>query len=236
VNFSLSVSQQNRHRTFRKFGEGLNDRLTNRCAAEKSFDWQIWRTCSDAGILNILTPTIYRNPESEESGQTLSSNEPLGILDSVSAMEGFGQGCISNGLAFALNTHLWTVQHSLITHGSEEQKKTWLPALSSGKIIGSDSASIETTAIKDDDGYIINGVKCFISLAPVAEVVVLFASTQPSQGKWGISCFVVSLKTPGIQVSDTVEKMGLNEVPMGTITFKNCRVPASSLVGPEGAY
>jgi len=221
VNFSLSIAQQNRHRSFRTFGESLNDQLTDYRSAGNSFDWQTWRTCSDAGILNIVTPLAYRNPQAEQS--LLNPEEPLSILDCVSAMEGFGEGCSSNGLAFALNTHLWTVQHLLITHGSANQKQTWLPALSSGEIIG-------CHAMTD-----INGIKCFISLAPVAEVVLLFASTQPSEGKWGISCFVVNLKTPGIHVSETVEKMGLNEVPMGTITFENCRVPTSSLLGPEGA-
>ena len=81
----------------------------------------------------------------------------------------------------------------------------------------------------------LNGSKCLVSLAPIADVVLVFASSAPSRGKWGVSAFVVDRDTPGLHAAPVQHKMGLRTVPLGSLHFEDCVVPASARLGPEGA-
>jgi len=129
--------------------------------------------------------------------------------------------------------------------GSEEQKRRYLPRLLSGKCFaadaiteegaGSDVMAMETIARQSDDGYRINGRKCCIGFAPIADLILLFAKTDPEAGPWGISAFLIESDLTGIQRSDNVEKMGLRTVPMGSLVFHDCRAPKAALLGDEGA-
>ncbi len=248
MNFDLSSTQLTLQQNFQTFGDMLGQRIASSEVVGGSvtqlFDTGIWQTCCDAGLLSILLPVDRRSSRTPDYTLNLP-DEPLSILDAVIAMEGFGQGCHSNALAFALNTHLWTVQHTIQSYGNEKQKGDLLKRLSNGELIGchamtepdigSDPASMKTTATRAANGFVLNGCKCFISLAPVSDIIVVFASTNPDKAKWGISCFIVNRHSQGITVSEPTEKMGLEAVPMGTITFDDCHVPESALLGSEGA-
>jgi len=202
-------------------------------AQKEQFDRQLWKRCADAGILAQGVPTAFGGQGEQD------------VLDIVIAMEGIGYGSVDNSLPFALNTHLWTVQHPILKHGSDAQKIRYLPPMCSGEIIGahamteheagSDSSAIATVAEPVSGGYRMNGRKCMISLAPVADVFLLFATTRPSAGKWGITAFLVDRHSTGVTVSEPVEKMGLRAVPMGEIVLENCFVPTDCRLGPEGA-
>ena len=120
-------------------------------------------------------------------------------------MEALGYGCKDNGLLFALNAHVWTVQMPLLQHGTDFQKDRYLSSLANGEWIaaqamtepeaGSDVFSMTTHAKRNGSNYILNGGKCYISLAPVADIFLVFATTNPDAGRRGVSAFLVNQST-----------------------------------------
>jgi glutaryl-CoA dehydrogenase (non-decarboxylating) len=133
---------------------------------------------------------------------------------------------------------------TILRYGTEEQKHKYLPGLVDGSLLGmfaitepdsgSDVGSMKTRAIKDGDSYIVNGNKMWISNATVCDIGLLYAYTDPSKRIKGMSAFVIEINTPGITIEPIVDKLGTWGVPVGSITFENCRIPASALLGQEG--
>ncbi len=193
-----------------------------------------WQECADFGILSLSVPRAYGNLNSE-----------MNILSATLAMEGLGYGCNDNGLPFALNAQMWTVQLPIAHFGTKAQKQKFLPSLTQGVWIachaltepnaGSDVFSMETTATKVDGGYVLNGKKQLITLGPVADIALVFAMTNPKLGKWGMSAFIVEKGTKGFEASPNKQKMGLRTVPIGDLTFTDCFVKEENRLGAEGA-
>ena len=164
-------------------------------------------------------------------------------LTTVGALERLGYACPDNGLLFSLQAQLWTVVTPLLAVGTDEQKRKYLPALSSGEWIGgnamtepeagSDAFALRTTARREGAEYVLNGHKSFVSNAPVADVLTVYATLDPSKGPAGVTVFLVETKTDGISVQP-VNKMGLRTSPTGEVAFSGCRVPASARLGDEG--
>ena len=159
-------------------------------------------------------------------------------------MEGLGYGCRDNGLLFAINAQMWSVQAPLVRFGSEVHKKKYLPKLVSGEWIGahgmtepesgSDSFSLRTKANKVGDAYILNGTKLFVSNAPVADLFLVFATVDRSRGFMGITAFLIEKGTPGLSVSQPIEKMGLRTSLLGEVVLEDCRVGVENRLGREG--
>ncbi len=131
---------------------------------------------------------------------------------------------------------------SIVLDGTEEQTRRYLPAIAAGEMIvsfcltepgsGSDAKSLATTAIRDGDGYVLNGSKRFISNAPVAGLFTVMARTDPAdKSAAGVSAFLVEAGTPGLHVDPPLEKMGQLGAPTADVTFTDCRVPAGALLG-----
>ncbi|MCU1613388.1 MAG: acyl-CoA dehydrogenase domain protein [Frankiales bacterium] len=129
--------------------------------------------------------------------------------------------------------------------GSEEQKKAYLPRMAAGELIGSfalteaeagsDPAGVRTTARRDGDEWVINGAKRYITNAPIADLFVVFARSNPEEkGGAGISSFVVGSSTPGVTVGPKDKKMGQAGAWTAEVLFDDARVPADSLIGEEG--
>jgi len=128
--------------------------------------------------------------------------------------------------------------------GTEEQKRDLVPKLVSGEWVagdcitepeaGSDALNMQTTAIKSEGDYILNGEKQYIGFAPIADVLLVLAKTNPEMGSWGISAFLVKGDSEGVYRSPNKNKMGLRTLPSGSVTFSDCRVPESSRLGAEG--
>jgi alkylation response protein AidB-like acyl-CoA dehydrogenase len=201
---------------------------------ESIFSRKDWKKCAAFGLQGLATPAAYGG-----------TNEEVDILTATLAMEGLGYACKDNGLPFALNAQMWTVQFPILQFGSEAQKKKFLPALSSGKWIGchaltepnagSDVYSMETTAEKVKGGYILNGTKRYITFAPIADVILVFVKTNPKLGKWGISAFLAEKGMKGFSAGANRPKLGLRTVPFGDLNFKDCYIPDENLLGKEGA-
>ncbi|KRR02745.1 acyl-CoA dehydrogenase [Bradyrhizobium jicamae] len=131
----------------------------------------------------------------------------------------------------------------LVQDGTEEQKRKYLPRLASGEMLGclaltepdagSDAIALSTTAQPTGDGqYVINGKKCYITLAPIADLFTVFARTNPDDpSASGISAFLIERGTLGLEPGGSTPKMGQEGAPIGEIVLNNCRVPASAIVG-----
>jgi alkylation response protein AidB-like acyl-CoA dehydrogenase len=167
------------------------------------------------------------------------------VLTTALVMEALGYGCQDNGLLFSLNAQLWSVELPLVIFGTPDQQQAYLPGMVSGDIIGghamtepgsgSDALRMRTHAERQGDYYLLNGTKHYITNAPVADVLLVYASARDRPGLAGLSAFLVDVAAPGLKVSSGFEKMGLRTSPMGEIALTDCLVPATSRLGPEGA-
>lgn len=199
---------------------------------EGRFAAEEYAKCAGRGLLKLAAPSEY-------------GGDPVDLLTAMLMMEGLGYGCPDNGLTFALNTQLWTVQHPIVRFGSDDQKRRFLPDLCAGRAIGvhaltevesgSDAFNLSMRAEREGDDYVLNGVKRYISLGPLADTILVFATVDPAKGRWGVTAFLVEAARAGVELGPMQHKMGLRTVPFGDITFENCVVPASNRLGPEGA-
>jgi alkylation response protein AidB-like acyl-CoA dehydrogenase len=213
--------------------ENLNQDLLRR-DQEAIFDSTLWEKCADFGIQGISVPLEYGG-----------STQEVDISTGMMMMEGLGYGCRDNGLTFGLNAHIWTVQFPIVQFGTEQQKKKFLPEMVAGKSIGahalteeeagSDIFSMSTTAEKTDGGYLLNGKKRLVTFAPIADIVLVFANSNPKLGKWGITPFLVEKGMEGFSSGPVMNKMGLRTVPLGELYFKDCFVPEENCLGGEGS-
>lgn len=212
---------------------GLLDEIATAITEDLEQDWRsAWHTAAQAGLLKLLMP--------KEIGGAAQSAEQF-----VRTMRDFGELCTDNGFTMGLNSHAWTVQQPLVRFGSAHQKARYLPDLCNGRSIGafalteessgSDALSLTTQADKRDNGYVLNGSKTYIGMAPVCDLAIVFATTAPEKKSWGISAFIVEANDRGFKRGDEQGKTGLKTLPMGTLTFEDCWVPEDRRIGPEGS-
>jgi alkylation response protein AidB-like acyl-CoA dehydrogenase len=232
MDFTWTEEQLEFKKTIIEFAQKeLNDSLLERDKAS-SFSRENWLRCAQIGIQGLVVPEEYGGAGAD-------------LLTATLVMEGLGYGCRDGGLAFALNSQMWSVQPTILDFGSDIQRQKYLPGLCRGELIGaygmtepdsgSDAFSLRTTATKKDGGYVLNGTKTLVTFAPLADFAIVFAVIDPELGKWGVSTFVVDKDTPGFEVSRCMEKMGLRTVPIGELVFENCFIPEENRLGPEGA-
>lgn len=198
---------------------------------EAAFSQEDWARCAEQGYLGCHVPQEY-------------GGRGLDAVSTVSTLEAVGRGCRDNGLSLALGGQTWSVQEPIVVYGSEDQKAKYLPKLCSGEWIGchgvseessgSDALSLQTTAAKTDGGYLLNGRKCYIGMAPLADFALVLANTDPDAGKWGVSAFLVETAWDGCTLSEPRTKTGTRTNPLGDLLFTDCFVPEENLLGGEG--
>jgi len=191
-----------------------------------------WQKCADFGVFGLLIPKEY-------------GGKGYDVLTAILILEAIGYGCRDNGLTLVMNGQIWAVQEPLLAFGSDDQKQRYLPGLGDGSIIGavamteedagSNAAGLKTTASRIDGGYVLNGSKAYVGLGPACDLALVFASTSPDRGSWGISAFLVDARTEGFCSSPPQQKMGLKTTPMGELIFQNCTIPEDALLGREGS-
>jgi alkylation response protein AidB-like acyl-CoA dehydrogenase len=198
-----------------------------------SADWRgDWRKCADYGILGLCMPKAYGGAGHD-------------ALTTIAILEALGYGCPDNGLTLGLNGQIWAVQEPILSFGSDAQKLKYLPGLCDGSFIGahgmtetgsgSNASALKTRAEPVDGGYVLNGAKTYIGLSPDCDIALIFASTAPARGNWGVSAFIVESASEGFERSAPQQKSGLRTAPMGEIYLRDCFVPAENLLGREGA-
>ncbi len=232
MDFSFTEEQIKQKQAAAEFAQKeLNHDIISR-DKNNEFPLADWKKCAEYGILGLTIPKAYGGSEAD----------PISIL---MIMEGLGYGCKDNGLPFSLNSAMWSYIPAIIKFGSEEQKHKYLPAVASGESIGafgitevetgSDSYGMQMTATPVEGGYVLNGRKSYITLAPVCDAAVVFGSIDPELGRWGITSFIVDKEMKGFSTSPVRDKMGMRTTPMGDLIFEDCFVPESARLGPEGA-
>lgn len=196
------------------------------------FPRELWERSAGMGLLGLPVPEEY-------------GGAGLDGPSTAIAMEALGYGCEDGGFAFALGAHLLACVVPIWSHGTEEQRRRWLPGLIDGSRIaanamtepgsGSDAFSMETRAVPDGDGFRITGSKTFCSNGPVADVALVYAATDPERGyHGGVTAFVVETSAPGVSRGQRFEKMGLRSATIGELVFEEARVPAEAAIGGIG--
>ncbi len=232
MDFAWSERQQELRNGVATFAAAeLNDNLIEN-DRNGVFNRAGWEKCGEFGIQGLLVP--------ENLGGL-----GMDALTTVGVLEKLGYACRDNGLIFSLNAHLWTAVMPLVEFGSDQQKQKYLPGLVSGDYVGgnamsepgsgSDAFSLRTTAEHKGDRYVLNGSKIYATNAPVADVMVVFATVDASKGPRGVTAFLVDKDTPGMSIGSKLDKMGLRTSPMAEIFFDNCEVPEANRLGREGA-
>jgi alkylation response protein AidB-like acyl-CoA dehydrogenase len=232
VDFSLTAEQRTLRETVGRFArETLNEGVIER-DRNQEFPRELWKRCAEMGLTGLPVP--------EEYGGT-----GLDALTSAIALEALGYGCRDSGLVFSICAHLLSCVVPIWKHGSEAQKRRYLPGLCDGSLIGvhamtepesgSDAFNLRTRAEPDGDGFRINGTKMFISNGPIADVVIVFTMTDRDKGfHGGTTPFLVEKGTPGFRVTQKIEKMGLRTSPLGELVFEDVQVPATAALGGVG--
>ncbi|PWR17882.1 isovaleryl-CoA dehydrogenase [Zavarzinia aquatilis] len=196
---------------------------------ENNFPPDLWPKLGDLGVLGITVE--------EEFG-----GSGLGYLEHVVAMEEISRGSASVGLSYGAHSNLCVNQIRL--NGNPGQKQKYLPGLVAGTSIGalamseagagSDVVSLRLKAEKKGDRYILNGSKFWITNGPNADVLVVYAKTDPSAGPKGITAFLIEKGMKGFSVGPKLDKLGMRGSNTGELIFEDCEVPADNILGTLG--
>ncbi|MCA9692608.1 MAG: acyl-CoA dehydrogenase family protein [Nannocystaceae bacterium] len=233
MDFKLTADQRELQRTIQRFArDHLNDGKVIERDRDGVFPRELWQRCGEMCLPGIVVPAEY-------------GGAGLDALSAILAFESLGEHCDDGGLVFSLGAHLFSCVVPIWKSGNEEQRRRYLQGLSDGSLIavncmtepgsGSDALSMKTRALPDGDGYRITGAKCFSTNAPVGDVFLVYAVTDPDKGFQGqITAFIVPADTKGVSVTRADTKMGLRTSPMGEVVFDEAYVPSSAILGSPG--
>lgn len=228
-NYGFTAEQQQIYDTVYRFSREELHPLSARMDREDWFPEERFRSLHEVGLLGTSISADY-------GGQDLGFLEQCFIAEAMSYWNPtFGAGWLGTDSICA---------HNIVRNASDELKRKYLPGFCDGSIIGalgmtepgagSDAlGSMATAAVRDGDNFVINGRKMFITMGPVAELILLYAKTDPARGAHGVSAFAFETSTAGFKVAQKLDKMGWRGIPTAELVFDDCVVPASNLVGPE---
>jgi len=222
------------HKMIRDMAKTIADEVVRPVAAEYDrkgeFPWPVVEKMAEAGLFGVYIGEEYGGIGAEDR-----------TMNMVLVTEEISKACGGIALAFA-GTALGTLP--IIIAGSDEQKAKYLPAIAAGKRLaafaltepqaGSDAAGIRTSAIRDGDHYVVNGIKQWITNGGDAEVYTVVVMTNPEKGPRGASTLVIEKGTPGFSFGKEEDKMGIRASSTRELVFEDCRVPAENLLGREG--
>ncbi|HUR88285.1 MAG TPA: acyl-CoA dehydrogenase family protein [Ramlibacter sp.] len=196
---------------------------------ERSFPREAHKGLAALGAYGICVPEEY-------GGAALDYLTLALVLEEIAAGDG--------GTSTAISVTNCPVNAILLRYGNDAQKKKWLTRLAQGEMlgvfcltephVGSDAAGLKTTAKRDGDAFVINGVKQFITSGKNGHLAVVIAVTDKAAGKKGMSAFLVPTDTPGYVVARLEDKIGQHSSDTAQIRFEDCRIPAENLIGEEG--
>ena len=196
---------------------------------EHHFPKDVHRGLAALGAYGICVPEEY-------GGAHLDYLTLALVLEEIAAGDG--------GTSTAISVTNCPVNAILMRYGNEAQKQQWLTPLAQGELlgafcltephVGSDASALRTTAVKEGDGYVINGVKQFITSGQNGDVAIVIAVTDKGAGKKGMSAFFVPTSAPGYVVARLEDKLGQHSSDTAQINFDNCRIPVENLIGAEG--
>src|SRR5215471_4381155 len=221
------------HRALRDAVRELAESTVRAHAAEVDRDHRFPREAIDAardhGLMGILVPPEYGGAGHDHLAFTI-------------CVEELARACASTSVI--VDVHNSVASEPILLFGTEEQKRTWLPRLASGEVLGafaltepgsgSDAAALRTSATRRGGEWVLNGTKVFITNVGEAGMYLVFARTGPEPRAAGVSAFLVPAESEGLRIGQVFDKMGLNGSPTGELVLEDVRVPASALLHEEG--
>src|SRR6266851_2094126 len=187
------------------------------------------RELAQDGLMGVVIPREYGGAGLDALAFTLCIDE-------------LAQACASTSVIVDVHTSVGS--EPILLFGTDEQKRRWLPRLASGELLGafaltepaagSDAASLQTSARRHGDGYVLNGTKVFITNIGRAGLYVVFARTGREERAAGVSAFLVPAETPGVRIGQMFKKMGLNGSPTGELVLEDVVVPVANRLAAEG--
>jgi clorobiocin biosynthesis protein CloN3 len=229
MEFELTGVQRERcGRIFDELHARLGSRRPDPDPAATRADWKV---LAEVGLTGLCLPPEY-------------GGGGLGALDTALCLEAAGRACPDTGLVFALSAHLLAGGVPIRDFGAGPRRGSLLAGLASGEVIaanamtedgaGSDVGRLALSAERAGAGYRLTGEKSFVSNAPIADVVVTYAVTEPAAGFLGISAFAVPREVAGWSTGPPLRKMGLTSCPAARVRFDSCALGPEHLLGAEG--
>jgi butyryl-CoA dehydrogenase len=230
VKFELSEQQRMIREAAAEFAAREVAPIAAAIDEEERFPTEVVKKLGELGFLGMNVPEQY-------------GGAGLDMVCYALAAEEISKACASTGVIMSVNNSL--VCWPLETYGTEEQKQKWLVPLAGGKLLGAyclsepgagtDAAAQSTTARQEGDEWVINGMKNFITNGANADVLIVFAHTNPELKHKGIRAFIVESKAEGFSVIRKEDKMGIRASDTAQLAFDNVRVPADQVLGGEGS-
>jgi len=196
---------------------------------EHRFPHEAVQAATQSGLMGVLIPQEY-------------GGAGLDALAFALCIEELATACASTAVIVDVHNSVGT--EPILLFGDEQQKRTWLPRLATGELLGafalsepssgSDAASLKTTARRDGGGYVLNGTKVFITNIGRAGLYIVFARSGSDERAAGISAFIIPAETRGVRAGQVFHKMGLHGSPTGELVLEDVRVPAANRLGAEG--
>lgn len=229
MNFGLGEEIEALRDTMRRFAESRIAPLAAETDRNNAFPMHLWRELGDLGVLGITASEDY-------------GGAGMGYLAHCVAMEEISRASASIGLSYGAHSNLCVNQ--IKRNGSIEQRAKYLPKLISGEHVGalamsepgagSDVVSMKLTAEKRGESYVLNGNKMWITNGPDADVLVVYAKTDPAAGPRGISAFIIEKTFKGFSTAQKLDKLGMRGSNTCELVFEDCEVPAENLLGEVG--
>jgi butyryl-CoA dehydrogenase len=229
MDFQVTEEHEMIRKMVRDFAKKEVAPTANERDEEERFDMEIFRQMAELGLTGIPWPEEYGGIGSD-------------YISYCIAVEELSRVCASTGVTLSAHTSLagWPV----FKFGTEEQKQKYLKPMAQGEKIGaygltepgsgSDAGGMATLARLEGDDYILNGSKIFITNGGIADTYIVFALTDPSAGKYGITSFIVEKDFPGFSIGKKEKKLGIRSSPTTEIIFEDCLVPKENMLGKEG--
>jgi len=220
------------HKAVRKKVREFAEREIEPIAAKldsEDFNWDLQKKLAKEGFMGFHVPK-------ELGGQGMDMVSYCIMLEELGRVQG--------GVGLYVEAHNSLAIGHILTHGTKEQQKSYIPDLASGKYMGawaltepsagSDAGGTQTTAILDGDEWILNGMKCFITSGNVAQTHVIMALTEKGIGSKGVSAFIVEKGTKGFSIGSIEDKLGMRASSTCELVFEDCHIPKGNLIGKSG--
>ena len=229
LNFDLGETADQLRASVRGFTSDVIAPIAADIDKSNEFPRHLWPKLGDLGLHGITVEEEY-------------GGSGLGYLEHCIAVEEISRGSASIGLSYGAHSNLCVNQ--IRRNGSDAQKRKYLPKLISGEHVGalamsesgagSDVVSMKLKAEKKGDRYVLNGTKFWITNGPCADVLVVYAKTDPTAGPKGITAFLIEKGFKGFSTAQKLDKMGMRGSDTGELIFQDCEVPAENVLGEVG--
>ena len=229
MDFHLTNEQQMLRKMYREFAENEVKPLAEELDEQERFPMETVEKMAKLGMLGIYFPKEYGGAGGD-------------VLSYAMCVEELAKVCGTTAVIVSAHTSLCCAP--IFEHGTEEQKRKYLPDLLSGRKLGAfgltepnagtDASGQQTTAVLEGDHYVLNGSKCFITNGNVADTFVVFAMTDKTKGNHGISAFIVEKDFPGFSQGKHEKKMGIRGSSTCDLIFEDCVIPKDRMLGKKG--